>query len=237
MNSRCDNFPVVVVAMYWSTLAFSLLGHALGRRWQEQKVTLSQERAPQEPETHAEEDPVVDQEDTAMASNADWSQQRTTAISDEASGLQQKRVAKSYFMTHSQNNNSTNPDIERIVAKRRVGSVDFFKVKYLNCPESCNAWVRKPKITRRVLSQFETKVDKQSNALALSMPYPYGSKPDWPPIYHTRFGRPVRPSWKVIDGFLTEGLLQRSHGKVKGPKLKRPDASKVIAPGCRRNIL
>lgn len=40
------------------------------------------------------------------------------------------------------------------------------------------------------------------------MHYPYGQKPKWPASYHTRAGRPSRPTWKLIDGWMTNVMLK-----------------------------
>ncbi len=191
--------------MYWSTLGVTLLGRALGRRWQEQMLLRSQ--APEESDEVPADPMVADKTPVTTRSNANERRHRSALINKGTAGRGQESIEKVQLHHPSGGTTLRKPVIEKIVAKRTVGSVDFYKVKYLHCPESCNAWVRKPKIARRMLSKFEAKFARQPNAPAISLPYPYGSKPDWPPMYRTRFDRSVYPTWKVIDGLMTEHLL------------------------------
>ena len=64
---------------------------------------------------------------------------------------------------------------------------------YGNCPDSITSKRRKP-LNRTTVASL--------------MPYPYGQRPKWPASCHTRSGRPSRPTWKLIDGWMTNVILK-----------------------------
>lgn len=229
MDPVCNSFPVMAVAMYWSTLGVTLLGRALGRRWQERKSLRNHEEDSEESYNQLAEPMVVVERPAATANNANRTRKRPMIMKEGTNTLRRKSVENPLVDHPSRDATLRKRAIERIVAKRTVGSADFYKVKYLDCPESCNTWLRKPKIARRIIKKFEDEFLRHLDAPAISLPYPYGSKPDWPPIYQTRFGRSVYPTWKVVDGLMTErllGWLKNGTLSVNGQEARKPSAAR-----------
>lgn len=55
--------------------------------------------------------------------------------------------------------------------------------------------------------KYAARFVRRAISRGLPLAYPYGNKPAWPVKYYSRSGRPIRPTWRVIDNELTQALL------------------------------
>lgn len=243
MDSRCHALPFVVVAMYWSSLAVSLLGQTLGRRWQEGDRRLQQITPVQEPNIQPT-GPCVAVNKVTRRSNIPTRARKhflktDNDLTSEGLGGQlnnKKRLDSDCPCPMGMTINQR--EVETVVSKRIIGTTVFYKVKWRDRPESHNTWERKTNIDWKLIPRSGTKLLREPDAEAISSPYPYGRKPDWPSEHHTRFGRPVRPSWKLIDRQITKLLTSSFKERFAGggKKFSKAQLANLIRHTRRRNI-
>lgn len=216
MYFKSDNLPLVAVAVYWSSLAVVMLSQAL--------VCICEER-----DRRGQRATPFQRPDTGV------SRAGTTTDKGASSTIRPTKIPKrpeiDCFRREKRLNESrkrksqrlqgicmdTNRwEVEKLVSKRKIGRTVFYKVKWQGRPESSNSWERKDRIGRKFVAEFETKPTRDLYIRAIPLPYPYGRKPYWPPQYHTNFGRPIRPPWKVVDTQITELVLNSLRTRLPG---------------------
>ena len=215
--------PCVIANMHWSTLAVILLGHVLAHIWFERvkcsrKLTTPAMRHREEQNTISADiearvhtvQPVQTQSDT-----------RTTLL-DHTVDATLELPGPNYDQPPAIDPEDNQWEVERLVSKRRIGRVVWYMVKWRGYPASENTWEKKKDIHHKIVAAFEVKLPRERRGSIKPEAYPYGKRPGRPPeseAYRTRFGRPIYPTWKVVDAQMTERWLKSLRGptSVRGP--------------------
>lgn len=199
MDLRTTNFPIVILAVFWSGLIAVVLSQTIVRRREEQQRSHPWHSTP--PTTAGVEG--IECPDDVGTLDVDATVSHSVQIS---------RREQLY--------NRAKREMKRAETRSRHKTRSSKRERALPAPAHMSSQRRRNRRYKRgqpvhCLGQISNSNPCIDLPQSLMFHYPYGRKPSWPPLYYTRFGRPSQPSWKLIDTEVTDLLLGRLKARLR----------------------
>lgn len=190
MQSSLHHLSWLAVAAYCSSFTVGLLGQRLSRGGRSQRQTIFHE---------SENHPICGE---SASYTREYSSGSTCSPGTPNSAAQKPdNLPASVRQRRPQHVNASQRKVRAGAARRKAR-----KQGSRGRPPARGSSCKASPLSRRAMKAL-----LRGSILA----YPYGKRPDWPVLYHTQSGRPVRLTRKLIDTKLTQVLLERQKGQQK----------------------
>jgi hypothetical protein len=193
MSSVTSQLSILVVAVYWSSIAVAVVRHRLLQTQEHRGVHCGDnlEEPAQYMAQHAASDeltPIRHDEHNSVRTI-----RSSHGLTFERQKPSDKRRSQDCNAAHRFNRTRTEKR-----RRRRDNKITSFDRALRQCPP----------VTRRSASlRHDCQRALDSGLRRVPSAYPYGKKPIRVLEYYSKSGRPIEPTWKVIDSQITKAIL------------------------------